>query len=301
MTGLCAPIWWLSWAKTRAEVVVSWYILCYGTSLGMASCFADLRATSPHSMFKRLYFIFLSSSHSRTLSLLYNWKNQPQNQMDLGWEPLEFPKLSFLSPPPKGDEFLLDLSAQIVEVQRWRVNLFSVHLVMSSGYVSRRSAVNRTPSSLSHSLRDWKRRPVCRCSTASLDPSVLGPPLSEALRALFCSGVSSTKSSQDFGWSDLSSSPQTSPILRLQGRDLCSRLLTHLFPLFKKQKTTILLFIPGWTGTHNNYTALASWMLWLQVHTHHTTAMPLFVMVGVLLFLKIVWWRTPSQVDSWQL
>lgn len=90
-------------------------------------------------------------------------------------------------------------------------------------------------------------------------------------------------------WAPVPKPAHSRAILRLQERDL--------FICFLYLKKNILLFIPGWTGTHNNCTASASWVLWLRVHTHHTTARPLFVMVGVL-FLKIVWRKTPSQVDS---
>lgn len=252
MNDLCAPIWWLSWARKRAEVVVSWYILCYGTSLGMASCFADLRATSPRSMFKRLCFYFLFFFKALLIPEHCPCYITEKSNHKTKWTWVENLSsfLSFLSPPPKGDEFLLDLSAQIAEVQRWRVNLFSVNLVMSLGYISRRFAVNRTPSSPSHSLCEWKRRPVCHCSTASLDSAVLGLPLSEALRALFCSGVSSTKSTQAFGWSGLSSSPQTSP-LACNFKITRERSMLSFIDSFVSFLKKNLVFIPGWTGTHN--------------------------------------------------
>lgn len=65
---------------------------------------------------------------------------------------------------------------------------FIVDFVMPSGYISRRSAVSMAPPSPSQSLPEWKLRPVCGCSTASLAPEVLGLPLSQAFQALFCSG-----------------------------------------------------------------------------------------------------------------
>lgn len=64
-------------ARKATEWVVSWCILCCGTSLAMRPCFVDLRTTPSHSSFKSLYFNF---NFFRVLFIplnfffLYNWK-----------------------------------------------------------------------------------------------------------------------------------------------------------------------------------------------------------------------------------
>lgn len=114
-----------------------------------------------------------------------------------------------------------------------------------------------TPSP-SQSLPEWKRRPVCGCSTVSLAPEVLGCH-SLKLCKLHSALVSSTKSTHAFGWSDLSSSPQTSP-LACSFKITRERSMIYWLICFLYLKKKILLFIPGWTRTHNNHTASASWV-----------------------------------------
>lgn len=113
---------------------------------------------------------------------------------------------------------------------------------MSSGYVSRRSTVSRTPH-LPH-----------RASPSGSADQFAAARLPLLPRKSWAATLSSSANSillwfplqkVPIPLDDQIGAPVPKPvpshaILRLQGRDLCSRLWTHLFPLLKKKKSCYL-------------------------------------------------------------